>query len=458
MTAQPIGISLTPQEKRLSRTLVGGALLPLLDTTLVNVALTDMGLQIQSSLAILQWIVTAYLLAAASAVSVFAWLVSCLGARRIWLVSLWLFLGGSVLSAIASSVEFLIPARVLQGFAAGLLLPAMQTIVLNAVEPDRAKAALAAIAIPSVIAPIAGAMIGGLMIDFIGWRLIFWTYVPVCMMALKKSYRCIPDDSDQGRIHFDLPGFLLLCPALFLWIYGLSRFSQPNSAIDSTGLASVIAGIGVLVLFIRHALLHPASALLDLSILRKRPIRRSCALLALASVAYYGGVLLLPLYLLQAGGYTTTTCGIFLAMHGVGTLGARHLMARNLIRASERSVASASILAALSGALLLASPAVINSPLLVALGMLMRGAGIGALTLLAMAGAYSTLKPAQIAHASALTRIVTYLAAAVAATGVISLLPTAHLQTNVEPASFLLAHGLMLSATFLCGLAIPQRR
>lgn len=458
MTTPTIGVSLTSSERRLTRTLVGGALLPLLDTTLVNVALTDISLEIQSSLVVLQWVITAYLLAAAAAVSVFAWLVSCLGSRRIWLASLWLFLGGSLLSANASGVEVLISARVLQGFAAGLLLPAMQTLVLEGVEPIRAKAALAAIAIPGVIAPIVGALIGGLMIDLIGWRLVFWVYVPICIVALKRSHRCIPGDSARGGSHFDLTGFLLLCPALFLWIYGLSRFSLQSTAGDPTGLACLITGIGMLALFIRHALLHPVGALMDLSILGKHSIRRSCAMLALASVAYYAGIMLLPLYLIKAGGYSTTTCGIFLAMHGVGTLVVRHLIARNLGGASEWSIASVSVLAALSGALLLASPAFINSPSLIALGMLVRGAGIGALTLQAMAGAYETLKPAQIAHASAMTRISTYLAAAVAATGVISLLPTESLQMTNEPGDFLAAHGLIVGATLLCGLTLPPKR
>lgn len=456
MSAHPLGISLTPSEKCLTRTLIGGALLPLLDTTLVNVALTDMGLELHSSLAALQWVVTAYLLAAAGAVSVFAWLVGCLGSRRIWLGSLGLFMGGSIFSATAPSVEFLIAARVFQGFAAGLLLPAMQTIVLNAVEPDKAKAALAAIAVPGVIAPILGALIGGVMIDLIGWRLIFWLYVAICILALKIGYQRIPDDPAQDRARFDVRGFLLLCPALFLWIYGLSRLGHPSHAIDSTALASITIGVGLLALFVRHSLHHAGSALLDLSILRRVAIRRSCRLLALASVVYYGGALLLPLYLLQAGTYSTTACGIFLALHGVGTLGARHFMVRNPAGASERHIAAASILAALAGGLLLASPALISSTWLVALGMLMRGAGIGALTLLAMAGAYSTLKPPQIAHASALTRVVTYLAAAAAATSVISMIPTSPL--NIDPAQFILPHGLMLGATLLCVLALPQPR
>jgi len=112
--------------------LILGVLAPLLDTTIVNVALDTLGRSLQVSVADLQWVTTGYLLALALAIPLTGWATERFGARRMWLVALGTFLAGSVLAALSWNLGSLIAFRVLQGVGSGLLLPIMQTMLFRA--------------------------------------------------------------------------------------------------------------------------------------------------------------------------------------------------------------------------------------------------------------------------------------------------------------------------------------
>lgn len=124
---------LSAADKVIINTLIFGAILPLLDTSVVNVALHDIGSQFGASLELSQWTITSYTLAAAGAVPLSGWLTQKIGSKRLWITSLWIFLFGSLFSGFAWNIEALIFSRILQGIACGVLLPAMQTIVIKTI-------------------------------------------------------------------------------------------------------------------------------------------------------------------------------------------------------------------------------------------------------------------------------------------------------------------------------------
>ncbi|WP_455922341.1 MFS transporter [Pseudomonas putida] len=439
-------------DKRLVYTLASGAILPLLDTTMVNVAVGGIAEQLGASLKLAQWVIAAYALAAASAVPLSSWCVGKVGARQVWLYSLWLFLAGAMLSSAAQNIHMLIAARALQGIATGLLLPTMQTIVMSSVSKGKAKTALAAIAIPSVLAPILGALTGGAILEALGWRTVFYLHLPFCLIAIVQGRRLIPMTAGHQPIHFDAQGFLMLCPAMALVILGITRLTgSMQSSVAPIGI--IIAGLALFAMFVNHAMREPARALLDLTILRMNHIRRSCVLLFLSSVHYYGSLLLLPLYFAHVGNYSSGIVGLLLGLHGLGTLLARQYIAGQNARWCERTVVWAGTSAALCGSMIMAWPELVPTIPAMALGIFLRGAGVGILTLQAMSGAYVGLNSTHISHSSALTRMLTLLGGATGvAIVVVSLDWTATLNSFVPP------HIALIVVTAMCCLAAPKSR
>lgn len=458
--SHPITSSLPPALTRADRAIINalivGIILPLLDTTVVNIALHEIGQRLAAPLSITQWVVMAYTLAAASIVPASAWAVRRLGPKRLWLTCLWLFLIGAVLAGFAWNIEIMVIARVVQGIATGLLLPTMQTIVVAATGPDRSKAALTAMAVPSVIAPILGPLLGGFVLEYADWRMIFWLHVPICLLAIYLATRRLSADEACSRLKFDTTGFLLLCPGMLLTVYGISSLGIGVNNRLYFDLSTAVVGACLMAGFVKHARIIAGDALMNVGLLGIASFKISSLLLLLSSIAYYGGVLLLPLYLIQAGGYQPYTAGLLLALHGIGTLVARQKLPVMTAKWGERRVAIGAISLALVGSGLLGWPTFLAHPSALVVGMILRGAGIGLLTIQAMAGAYTGLERTQVPHASSMTRMLTHWGATLGAAGVAF---TVHFGSQVSgsfSSQFGLAHLLLLAIS--AASLIPARK
>ncbi|CAM3872250.1 putative multidrug resistance protein MdtD [Pseudomonas reidholzensis] len=443
-------VTLSAHDRTIIGVLVLGIALPLLDTTLVNLSLHNIGDQLGAPLSMMQWVVTAYTLAAAAAVPLSAWLAARMGAKKLWIISLWLFLIGTALAALAPNVEYLIFSRVLQGIATGLLLPTMQTLVVIGMGQNKTRAALSAMSVPSVLAPILGPLVGGLVLQFFDWRLIFWLHIPICILAIVFASRVIPHADPIPAHPFDGTGFLLLCLGLVAVFYGLSLLStQANPA----WLPSLLAGICLMMAFTWHAYRKKQSALIDIRIFREGKFGACCTLLFLSSIAHYGGILLYPLYLIQAGIYPVQVVGLLVALHGVGILLARQRLTKTCLRWGDRNVAQGAIALALVGSTALLLPPAAYSVYFTAFGMFTRGSGLGILTLLAMSGAYQGLTVAQVAHGSSLSRLVTHLGAATGTTLIVVTAVSVGGLGTEHALDYFYGHIALIAALALCAFA-----
>lgn len=416
-------VALDPEHRSIIRILIIGVLLPLLDTTMITVALHEIGSQLGAPLSTTQWVTTAYTLAAASIVPLSAWAVRRVGGKRLWLASLSTFLVGTVLSAMAWNLGTLILGRVIQGLASGLMMPVMQTILVNVVGQDRAKTALAAMAMPSVVAPILGPLLGGIVLQQTGWRELFWLHVPICLLGIYLAARRLPDEQPMPESAvLDVRGLLLLCPGMVLAIYGLSTLGAVAGSFAYQRVWLCGFGMCLLVAFALHARQRGALALVDLTLLKRVHFRACASLLFLASIVYYGGLLLLPLYFIQVGNDSVVTAGALIALHGVGTLVSRRFLTRLSQSWGDRRVALGAVFATLLGSGALCVPLLLKNPVALCVVMLLRGAGVGVLTIHAMSSAYVGLDRAGIAHASSMTRMLTHLGAAIGAAGSVALI------------------------------------
>ncbi len=160
-----------------------GAIMSILDTTVVNVAIDHLAIAFHSSLTTIQWVITGYTLALAAVIPVTGWAADRFGTKRIYMSSLVLFTLGSVASGLAWSSESLIVFRVLQGIGGGMIMPAVMTILTRKAGPHRMGRVMGVLGVPMLVAPIMGPILGGWLVDDVSWRWIFFINLPIGIAA-----------------------------------------------------------------------------------------------------------------------------------------------------------------------------------------------------------------------------------------------------------------------------------
>ncbi len=204
---------LTPQVRNALLALIVGGIAAILDSTMVTLALHTLVVSLHSTDGTIQWVTTGYLLAMAVAIPVTGWAESRWGGRRVWMAALVIFVAGSVLCAVAWSDVSLIGFRVLQGFAAGLIFPLMQTLGVRAAGGRASSNLIAAVSLPLALGPILGPVIGGVILNWLSWRWLFLVNVPVIAVGLVLAWRLLPPDRPDpraGRPRLDVVGLVLL--------------------------------------------------------------------------------------------------------------------------------------------------------------------------------------------------------------------------------------------------------
>ena len=326
-------MSLDRSVLKLSAVVVTGTITAMLDMTMVTVALADMTRAFHAPIATVQWVNSAYLLSIAMVIPVTGRLAERFGTRTMWMFALAAFMTGSALCGTAWSSGSLIVFRVAQGIGGGMIVPLAIIILAQAAGPDRRGRVMAIAAVPAQLAPIAGPLLGGVIVDSLGWRWIFFINVPICLLALLLAYRGIADDGQREIRRMDLPGLALLSPAIALLVFGLSRIGT------SGGLIPLVAGAVVLAAFIVYALRTPATrALIDLRLFTHRALAAASALNFVSRLSIFGALILIPLYYQQVRGNNALTAGLLLAPQSLGTMLALPYVGRLTDRIGARPV------------------------------------------------------------------------------------------------------------------------
>jgi EmrB/QacA subfamily drug resistance transporter len=287
---------------------VAGLFMELLDTTVVYVALPTLGREFDVGHTALEWVVTGYLLSLAVWIPASGWLGDRFGTKKVFLVALALFTLGSALCGLAWNIGSLIGFRVLQGVGGGMLTPVGSAMLFRAFPPrERARAATVA-TVPAMIAPTLGPIVGGFLVDGVGWRWIFAINVPIGIAGFGFALAVLKEHVEERVGRFDLPGFLLAGAALPLLLYGLSW--APEAGWESAAvLGPEIGGLALLALLVAFEL-RTESPMLDLRQLTDRMFLGSNAVFFAGVASALGVLFLLPLYLQQLRGLTALESGL----------------------------------------------------------------------------------------------------------------------------------------------------
>jgi EmrB/QacA subfamily drug resistance transporter len=398
---------LEPALRRLILVVVIGTMMTSLDIMIVNIAIVTLDHQFHAPLATIQWVVTGYLLALSMTIPITGWVVVRFGTKTTWLVSLTLFTVGSVLSGAAWSITTLIIFRVLQGIGGGMLLPAGQTMLARAAGPQQMGRMSSIIAIPAMISPVFGPVVGGLIISHLNWRWMFFVNVPVCAAAMLLALRMLPPDRDRERGHkLDVVGLLLLSPGLATLVYGLSQAASPEGLTNPRLLVATGLGIVLLAAFCRHALRTARTPLADLRLFRLRTFRNAAIGLFGYTATVLSVDLVLSLYLQTVRGQSPLHTGLLVAPWGIGAALTMVLSMRIIDRRSPRLRVLFGILPVLAGAVVYSQVGPDTNLAVITGAMLLIGLGHG-ITLPALtATIYRELVRSAVPAASILFNIV----------------------------------------------------
>jgi EmrB/QacA subfamily drug resistance transporter len=290
--------------------IVLGTFMVILDNTVVNVALPTLGRVFATDLGLLQWVITAYMLAQAAVIPLSGWLSDRYGAKRIYLTSVVLFTLGSALCGLALSAEMLVATRVLQGLGGGMLMPIGMSVIYRLTPPERRGAIMGMFGLPIMVAPALGPVLSGYLLEYADWRLIFLINVPVGVLALLVGLRALPA-IPAGRVAGALDSIgALLGPIAFASLsFGISQ----STVAGWTGAPTLI-GIGVglvaLSLFIWRELSVP-NPLIELRVFRSRDFTLAIVTQWIGFGAMFGTFFLIPLFLQQVRGYGSFETGLF---------------------------------------------------------------------------------------------------------------------------------------------------
>src|SRR5436309_5109235 len=250
---------------------IAATFMSIMDGTIVNVALPSLARQLNVPYSSIDAVVVAYLVSLAVVIPASGWLGDRFGTKRLFLLALALFSFTSALCGLAGNFTLLVLFRFLQGLAGGALAPVGTTMLYRTFPPAQRVRISSILIIPTVIAPATGPLIGGLLVDSLSWRWVFFVNVPLGIAAFLFGLFFLQEHREPKAGRFDLPGFLLVGIGLALVLYALSE--GPTSGWTSlTVLGSTLGGLLLLSTFVVVEL-RRRETLLDLRLLGNRLFR-----------------------------------------------------------------------------------------------------------------------------------------------------------------------------------------
>jgi EmrB/QacA subfamily drug resistance transporter len=376
-----------------------GAVMSILDTTVVNVAINTLASRFHTTLPTIQWVATGYTLALATVIPLGGWIADRFGTKRLYMTSIALFVLGSSLSGLAWSSGTIILFRVLQGLGGGMIMPAGMTIMTRAAGPQRIGRVMAIMGVPMLLAPIFGPILGGYLVTDVSWRWIFFINLPIGVVALIWALRVLPRDVAAREQKLDLVDLLLLSPGLALFIYGLAESNTSGGFGSGKVLIPIVVGIVLIATFVWHAL-HASDPLIDLRLFTSRVFATSSLTLTLFVVAVFGSFLLLPLYFQVVRGDSALQSGLLLAPQGLGSVIAMPIAGILSDRTGSGRIVPFGLLVVIASVLWLTQIGAHTSYTLLCVDLFVFGVGMGFGMMPVFSGALQSLTGAAVARAN----------------------------------------------------------
>jgi len=295
-----------------------GVLIQVLDSTIANVALPHMEASLGATHESITWVLTSYIIASAMALPLSGWLASAFGKRRLFLLSITLFVAASMLCGAAATLPLMVAARIAQGVGGAFLGPLGQMVMLDVNRPSDHGKAMALYGMGIMVGPVLGPVLGGWLTENLNWRWVFYINVPLGLVAFAGIWALLPGSRDKPR-RIDLAGWALIAVALGAFQLMLDRgdhvdwFNSAESWIEAGIAASAFWMFAVHNFMVRLPLF-------PMAVLRDRNLMVSATLLFVLALVQLSNMALLPSMLQLLYGYPVLTTGLLLASRGLAVM------------------------------------------------------------------------------------------------------------------------------------------
>lgn len=457
VSTAPRRIGNVPYKWIVALVVIFGLFMTILDGTIVNIAIPRLQNVFGVTLTSVQWVLTAYTLVQGVATPLTAYLSQRLGAKRLYLLALAGFTIGSVLCGLSFNLPMLIFFRIVQAATGAFLSPLAITLLWTEFPPEERGTALGALGVPILLAPALGPTIGGYIVTYLGWQLIFFVNLPIGILGIIMGILFLRETIAERRASFDLPGFLCSAIGLASLLYGLS-----DASTDGWGSAKVLGflalGVIMLILFViveLNRVRHERQPLLDLRVFGSRSFSTSSIASIFVTFALYGGLFIIPIYLQSVRGLSAYQAGLLLLPQAFASMVSSVIGGRLVDRLGVRGVVIPGLVI-LAIALWLLTFIGVNTPYgTLQIWLIIRSFALGFCFQPLSVAALSEIRPRMLSQATAVNTtlrfVISSLAVAVIATLVQSQTTVhySHLAEQVTPASPLGKLVPLLQALFL---------
>ena len=420
-----------------------GLFMTILDTTIVNIAIPRLQNAFGANLTSVQWVLTGYTLVQGVATPLTAFLSQRLGQKRLYLLALVGFTIGSALCGLSLNLPMLIFFRVIQGATGAFMAPLAITLLYSEFPLEERGVALGALGIPILLAPAIGPTLGGYIVTFMGWQLIFYINVPIGILGIILGSMYLRQSHVERRTPFDIPGFIFSALGLALLLYGIS-----DASTDGWGSAKVLGclvfGTLLLVIFVILELniaAHDGQPLLDIRVFASTPFTTSTIATVLVTFALYGGLFILPIYLQNLRGLSPYQAGLLLLPQAFASMIASVVSGRLVDKIGVRAVIIPGLVF-LAIALWLFSSLGTSTPYgTIQIWLIVRSFALGFCFQPLYVSALSEIRPARLPQATAVSTTVRFVVSSLAVAIMATLVQTetaihyAHLAEQVTPFS-----------------------
>ncbi|HET8913038.1 MAG TPA: DHA2 family efflux MFS transporter permease subunit [Ktedonobacteraceae bacterium] len=299
-----------------------GVFMSILDQTIVNIAIPRLETAFGADIHSVQWVLTAYILTQGVVTPTAAFFSDLFGMKRFYIMSLAAFTLGSALCGLAWSLPVLILFRILQGAGGAALFPLSISLLFREFPPQERGTAMGFFGLPALLAPALGPTVGGYIVTYASWQLIFYINVPVGIVAIVLAIILLRDMPGERQARFDFAGFLFAAVGLATLLYGLSSAST-----DGWGSTTVIGfmGVGVisLIIFTIVEIIianRGGQPMLDVRLFKNGPFRASSIATVFVIFSLFGGLFIFPIYLQSIRGLNAFEAGLLLLPQALASM------------------------------------------------------------------------------------------------------------------------------------------
>ncbi|MBJ8027542.1 DHA2 family efflux MFS transporter permease subunit [Bacillus cereus group sp. N21] len=290
--------------------LILGMFVSILNQTIINVALPPLMNEFNVSTSTAQWLITGFMLVNGILVPISAFLVSRFTYRKLFVAAMLFFTVGSIICALSGNFTMMMTGRVIQAVGAGILMPVGMNIFMTLFPPHKRGAAMGLLGVAMILAPAIGPTVTGWVIENYSWNLMFYAMFAIGLIIILLSLKFFTLAQPVSKTKLDMFGVISSSIGLGSLLYGFSEAGN-NSWSSAEVVISLIIGVIGLAVFIWREMTTD-NKMLDLQVFKYPTFTFTLLINAIVTMALFGGMLLLPVYLQNIRGFTPIESGLLL--------------------------------------------------------------------------------------------------------------------------------------------------